>query len=68
MQSLFHGDCLINEAFLHATSFSQLKKKQQQVTVVLLAVARRSIAETEASVRIGKLQARLRCYSIWRTQ
>lgn len=61
MQSFFHGDCLINETFLHTTSFSLQKKKQQQVTLVLFAVAWRSIAEAEASIRTGKLQARLRC-------
>lgn len=55
MQSFFHGDCLINETFLHTTSFSlQKKKRQQQVTLVLFAVAWRSIAEAEASIRMGK--------------
>ena len=46
MQSFFHGDFPRNETFLQP--FHILKK--EQVTTVLFEVARRSIAEDEASV------------------
>ena len=46
---------------------SKKKKEQQQVTPVLFAVARRSIAEAELR-SICKLQERLRCCSICRAR